>query len=74
MNATITACPAAGATRRTPPTPQWELLAPLLPAPASTTATGGHPEAHPRREIVDAIRYLVDNGRGHSETPSVSRT
>jgi len=41
---------------------EWALLEPLLPPAASTTATGGHPEAHPRREIVDGIRYLVDNG------------
>jgi putative transposase len=25
-------------------------------------ASGGRPEAHPRREVVDAIRYLVHNG------------
>jgi len=41
---------------------EWALIAPLLPAPACTTARGGRPEQHPRREIVDAIRYLVDNG------------
>jgi transposase len=28
-----------------------------MPDPA-----GGHPETHPRRDIVDAIRYLIDNG------------
>ena len=30
----------------------------------------GHPEAHPRREIVDAIRYLVDNGCKWRALPS----
>src|SRR4051812_3487561 len=67
MSATITALP-----RRYPSDTtdaQWELLAPL-PAPASTTPTGGHPEAHPRREIVDAIRYLVDNGCKWRALPS----
>ncbi|GIE32846.1 hypothetical protein Ait01nite_058910 [Actinoplanes italicus] len=49
---------------------EWEILAPLLPAPASTTPTGGHPEAHPRREIVDAIRYVVDNGCKWRAVPS----
>lgn len=34
----------------------------LLPRPASHTMTGGHPEAHCRRTIVDAIRYVTDNG------------
>ncbi|MFD3926618.1 IS5 family transposase [Streptomyces sp. NPDC058614] len=41
---------------------EWQLIEPLLPAPACQKPTGGHPEAHPRREIVDGIRYLVDNG------------
>jgi transposase len=49
---------------------EWEILGTLLPAPASTTATGGHPEAHPRREIVDAIRYVVDNGCKWRALPS----
>ncbi len=41
---------------------EWALIEPLLPVPACQTVRGGRPEAHPRREIVDAIRYLVDNG------------
>ncbi|MEU2455069.1 transposase [Streptomyces sp. NPDC012765] len=39
---------------------EWALMEPLLPAPACETETGGAPEKHPRREIVDAIRYVVD--------------
>jgi transposase len=41
---------------------EWLLIEPLLPVPACQTPRGGRPEAHPRREIVDAIRYVVDNG------------
>lgn len=41
---------------------EWEVLEPLLPAPACATAAGGHPERYCRREIVDALRYLVDQG------------
>jgi transposase len=41
---------------------EWVLIEPLLPSPACTRVTGGRPEAHPRREVVDAIRYLVHNG------------
>lgn len=41
---------------------EWEVLEPLLPVPACATAGGGHPERYCRREIVDAIRYLVDQG------------
>ncbi|WP_148100424.1 transposase, partial [Streptomyces sp. NL15-2K] len=41
---------------------EWALIEPLLPTPACDTARGGRPEKHPRREIVDAIRYVVDTG------------
>lgn len=37
---------------------QWEQIQPLLPAPS----TDGRPEKHPRREIVNAILYLVRSG------------
>lgn len=40
---------------------EW-LIEPLLPIPACETPTGGRPETHDRRTVVDAIRYLVDNG------------
>lgn len=41
---------------------QWAVLKPLLPAPASHSRTGGRPERHHRRAVIDAIFYLVDNG------------
>lgn len=40
------------------------------PIPACQKPTGGHPEAHPRREIVDGIRYLVDNGMKWPSKPA----
>lgn len=40
----------------------WALIEPLLPVPACETPAGGRPEKHSRREIVDAIRYVVDTG------------
>ena len=40
---------------------QWALLDPLLPDPAWLTGQGGRPERHCRRQVVDAIFYLVDN-------------
>ena len=40
---------------------QWALLEPLLPDPAWLAGRGGRPETHCRRQIVDAIFYLVDN-------------
>ncbi len=41
---------------------EWALIEPLLPVPACQTKTGGRPEKWPRRTIIDAIRYVVDNG------------
>jgi transposase len=41
---------------------QWAVLDPLLPDPAWLAGRGGRPEAHCRRQVVDAIFYLVDNG------------
>lgn len=41
---------------------EWALLEPLLPTPACETAAGGRPEKHHRRAIVDALRYVTDNG------------
>jgi transposase len=44
---------------------EWELLTPLIPAPKS----GGRPAKHSRREIVNAIRYVVRNGCGWRALP-----
>lgn len=41
---------------------EWALVESLLPLPACQSLVGGRPEKHPRRDIVDAIRYLADNG------------
>lgn len=41
---------------------QWAVIEPLLPAPAGLAGAGGRREAHCRREIVDAVFYVVDNG------------
>jgi transposase len=41
---------------------EWQILQGLLPPAASVTATGGRPEKHNRRVIVDAIRYWTHNG------------
>ncbi len=37
---------------------EWELLEPLIPAPKG----GGRPAKHSRREIVNAIRYVLRTG------------
>jgi transposase len=44
---------------------QWALIEPLLPAPN----TGGRREKHPRRDIVDAILYVVRTGCAWRQLP-----
>jgi hypothetical protein len=41
---------------------QWVLIEPLLPTPGRLAGKGGRRAKHCRREIVDAILYVVDNG------------
>ncbi|MBK3647943.1 IS5 family transposase [Streptomyces sp. MBT33] len=41
---------------------EWALVRPLLPVPGWLRGRGGQPEAYCHRAILDAIRYLVDNG------------
>jgi transposase len=41
---------------------EWALIEPLLPVLACRRPLGGRPEKHSRRDIVDAIRYITDNG------------
>ncbi|WP_211879617.1 IS5 family transposase [Pseudarthrobacter albicanus] len=41
---------------------QWGLIDALLPDPGFIKGAGGRPEARSRRQIVDAILYMVDNG------------
>jgi hypothetical protein len=41
---------------------EWALTEPTLPAPAWKQGKGGRPAGHCRRDVVDAIRYLVKEG------------
>lgn len=47
---------------------EWAVVEPLLPAP-SRHPRGGRPEKHPRREIVDAILYVVRTGCAWRQLP-----
>jgi transposase len=40
---------------------EWQLIAPMIPI-GRPGRRGGRPPRHPRRDIVDAIRYLAHNG------------
>jgi transposase len=41
---------------------EWAVTEPTLPALAWKQGKGGRPAGHCRRDIVDAIRYLVKEG------------
>ncbi|MEU6300916.1 IS5 family transposase [Streptomyces erythrochromogenes] len=41
---------------------EWASARPLLPVPAWLEGRGGRPEGYCHRQILDAVRYVVDNG------------
>jgi transposase len=41
---------------------EWAVIEPTLPEPAWRQGRGGRPAGHCRRDIIDAIRYLVKEG------------
>lgn len=41
---------------------EWAEVRPLLPTPGWMRGRGGRPEGYCHRTVLDAIRYLVDNG------------
>ncbi|WP_314614703.1 IS5 family transposase [Streptomyces stackebrandtii] len=41
---------------------EWAVVRPLLPVPGWLRGRGGQPEAYCHRAMLDAIRYLVDDG------------
>jgi putative transposase len=40
---------------------EWEIMAPWIPVGGPAPGRGGRPVAYPRRDIVDAIRYVTHN-------------
>ncbi|MEU1254113.1 IS5 family transposase [Streptomyces chartreusis] len=41
---------------------EWSLVRDLLPVPGWLEGRGGRPEGYCHRQMIDAVRYLVDNG------------
>ncbi|MER7341217.1 IS5 family transposase [Streptomyces sp. NPDC000075] len=41
---------------------EWAVIRPLLPVPAWLEGRGGQPEGYCHRIMLDAVRYLLDNG------------
>ncbi|WP_308406894.1 transposase [Streptomyces sp. AC555_RSS877] len=53
---------------------EWPVLRPLLPVPAWLQGRGGRPEGNCHRVMLDAVRYVVDNGvKWKSTCPVTSR-
>ncbi|WP_368860257.1 transposase [Streptomyces sp. M2CJ-2] len=42
---------------------EWARVRDLLPVPAWLAGRGGRPEGYCHRQMIDAVRYLVDNGQ-----------
>jgi transposase len=42
---------------------EWAVVRPLLPVPGWMRGRGRQPEAYCHRAMLDAVRYLVDNGQ-----------
>ncbi|MFI6693489.1 IS5 family transposase [Streptomyces sp. NPDC050433] len=49
---------------------KWAVVRPLLPVPGWMRGRGGQQEAYCHQAILDAIRYLVDNGIKWRATPA----
>ncbi|WP_409467985.1 hypothetical protein [Streptomyces sp. HC307] len=41
---------------------EWVVVGAGLPVPAWMDGRGGRPEGYCHRQMIDAVRYLVDNG------------
>ena len=64
----VVACPAYRSSSITEA--QWTVLARLLPPPGNTAGRGGRPQKHSRRDILDAIFYLVRGGIAWRQLPA----
>lgn len=49
---------------------EWALMRDLLPVPGWLAGRGGRPEGYCHRQMIDAVRYLVDNGIKWRALPS----
>ncbi|MFF8868338.1 transposase [Streptomyces sp. NPDC015139] len=41
---------------------EWAVVRDLLPVPGWLSGRGGRPEGYCHRQMIDAVRYLLDNG------------
>ncbi|GGJ14209.1 hypothetical protein GCM10010121_026010 [Streptomyces brasiliensis] len=67
---------AIGPGRRAPRYPsdmtdaEWAVVRAAMPVPAWLEGRGERPEVHCHREMIDAVRYLVDNGAKWRSLPT----
>ncbi|MFF9504927.1 transposase [Streptomyces sp. NPDC014656] len=52
---------------------EWAVVRTVLPVPAWMDGRGGRPESHCHRQMVDAVRYLVDKGSSGGRCRRTSR-
>ncbi|MFE9024052.1 transposase [Streptomyces sp. NPDC007808] len=49
---------------------EWALVRDLPPVPGRLAGRSGRPEGYRHRQMIDAVRYLVDNGTKWRAMPS----
>ncbi|MFF4543386.1 transposase [Streptomyces sp. NPDC001406] len=49
---------------------EWQVVRPLLPVPAWFQGRGGRPESYCHHVMLDAVRYVVDNGVKWASLPA----
>ncbi|MGW4823402.1 transposase [Streptomyces sp. NPDC004227] len=49
---------------------EWQVVRAVLPVPAWLEGRGGRPESYCHRVMLDAVRYVVDNGVKWANLPA----
>ncbi|MET9914127.1 transposase, partial [Streptomyces sp. NPDC006476] len=49
---------------------EWQVIRAVLPVPAWLEGRGGRPEGYYHRQMIDAVRYVVDNGVKWANLPA----
>jgi transposase len=49
---------------------EWQVIRAVLPVPAWLEGRGGRPEGYCHRQMIDAVRYVVDNGVKWANLPA----
>ncbi|MCX5255081.1 transposase [Streptomyces canus] len=52
------------------PEAEWQVIRVVLPVPACLEGWGGRPKGFCHRQMIDAVRYVADNGAKWANLPS----